>query len=182
MLCKLQRFVNAATTKSIYYAIFHSHLSYVCTAWGQNLNSKHHINLLQKKAMQIISFTSFNAHTIPIFAKLNIITFPDLICFCNCLFIYKHFLNKSSSVFSNVFILTSNTHEQNTRSASHGLSTKPSCSTSKYGTNAFAASAMKSWNFFQKKFSNNNLCQLAYSQLKLPIKDHFLKSYNQECR
>ena len=101
------------------------------------------------------------------------IKFPDLISFCNCLFIYKHFLNKSSSVFSSVFILTSNTHEQNTSSASHGLLTKPSCSTSKYGTNAFAASAIKSWTFFQKTFSNNNICQLSYSQLKLPIKNHF---------
>ena len=81
MLYKLQHFVNAATTKSIYYAIFHSHLSYVWTAWGQNLNSKHRINLLQKKAMRIISFASFNAHTLPIFAKLNIIKFPDLIFF-----------------------------------------------------------------------------------------------------
>ena len=151
MLCKLRHFVNVATIKSIYYAIFHSHLSYVCTAWGQNLNSKHHINLLQKKAMQIISFASFDAHTLPIFAKLNIIKFPDLIYFCNWLFIYKHLLRKSLSVFSNVLVLTSNTHEQNTRSASHGLLTKPSCSTSKYGTNAFAASAIKLWNVFQKK-------------------------------
>ena len=156
--------------KSIYYAIFHSQLSYIYTAWGQNLNSKHCINLLQKNAIQIISFASFDPHTLPVFTKLNI-KFPDLISFCNFLFIYKHFLSKSSSVFSNVFILTSNTHEQNTRSASHGLLTKPSCSTPKHGTNAFATSAIKSWNFFQKKFSNNNLCQLSYSQLKLLIKD-----------
>ena len=33
MLCKLRHFINVATIKSIYYAIFHSHLSYVCTAW-----------------------------------------------------------------------------------------------------------------------------------------------------
>ena len=38
MLCKLRHYVNEVTIKSIYYAIFHSHLSYVCTAWGQNLN------------------------------------------------------------------------------------------------------------------------------------------------
>ena len=173
MLCKLWHFVNVANTKSISYAIFHSHLSYVCPAWGQNLNSKHRINLLQKKAMRIISFAPFDAHTLPIFAKLNIIKFPDLISFCNCLFIYKHFLSKSSSVFTNVFILTSNTHEQNTRSASHGLLTK--------GTNAFAASAIKSWNFLQKNFYNNILCQLCYSHLKLLIKNHFFNSYNQEC-
>ena len=85
-----------------------------------HLNSKHRINLPQKKAMRIISFAFFDAHTIAIFSKLNTIKFPDLISFCNCLFIYKHFLSKSSSVFSNVLILTSNTHEQNTRSASHG--------------------------------------------------------------
>ena len=85
MLSKLRHLVNVATIKSIYYAIFHSHLSYVCTAWGQNLNSKHHINLLQKNVMQIISFGSFNAHTLPIFVKLSIIKFPDLISFCNCL-------------------------------------------------------------------------------------------------
>ena len=79
MICKLCHYVNQATIKSIYYAIFHSHLSYVCTAWGQNLNPKHRINLLQKKAMRIISFAHYDAHTLPIFAKLNIVTFSDLI-------------------------------------------------------------------------------------------------------
>ena len=163
-------FVDLATIKSIYYAIFHSDLSYVCTALGQNLNSKHRINLLQKKAMRIISFASFDAHTLPIFVKLNIIKFTSLFSFC-----------KSPSVFSNAFVLRSNAHEQNTRSALHGLLTKPSCSISKYSINAFAASAIKSWNFSQKRFSNNNLCQLSYSQLKLLIKNHFFNSYNQEC-
>ena len=129
MFCKLRHYVNEATIKSIYYAIFHSHLSYVCTAWGQNLNPKHCINLLQKKAMRI-------------FAKLNIIKFSDLISLCNCLFIYKHFISKAPSVFSHVFILASNTHEQNTRFASHGLLIKPTSSTSKYDTNAFVASAI----------------------------------------
>ena len=51
ILCKLCHYVNEATIKSIYYAIFHSNLPYVCTAWGQNLNPKHCINLLEKKAM-----------------------------------------------------------------------------------------------------------------------------------
>ena len=92
MLCKLRQYVNEATIKSIYYVIFHSNLSYVCTAWGQNLNPKHPINLLQKKAIRIISFAQYDAHTLPIFAKLNIIKFSDLISLCNCLFIYKHFL------------------------------------------------------------------------------------------
>ena len=32
MLCKLRHYVNEVISKSIYYAFFHSHLSYVCTA------------------------------------------------------------------------------------------------------------------------------------------------------
>ena len=63
MLCKLCHYVNEDNIKSIYYAIFHSHLSYVCTAWGQKLNAKHPINLLQKKAIRIISFAHYDAHT-----------------------------------------------------------------------------------------------------------------------
>ena len=131
--------------------------------------------------MRLNSSPSFDTHTLPIFAKLNVIKFPDLVSFSNCLFSYKHFLSKSSSVFSNVFTLTYNTHDQNTRLAWHGLLTKPSCSTSKYGANTFAASGIKSWNFFQKRFSNKNLCQLSYFQLRLLIKNHFFNSYNQEC-
>ena len=72
MLCKLHHYVNEATIKSIYYAIFHSHLSYVCTAWGQNLNPKHRINSPQKKAIRIISFFQYDAHTLPIFASFLI--------------------------------------------------------------------------------------------------------------
>ena len=114
--------------------------------------------LLQKKAIWIISFASFDAHTIPIFAKLNIIKCPDLISFCNCLSI-NIFWVSLLQFFSNIFVLRSNTHEQNTRSASHGLLTRPPCITSKYGINAFAASAIKWLKFFQKRFSNGNLSQ-----------------------
>ena len=98
MLCKLRYFVNVTTIKSIYYAAFYSHLSYVCTARCQNLNSKHSINLLRKKDMRIINFTSFDVRTLPLFAKLNINEFTDPISFYNCLFNHKHFLSKSSSV------------------------------------------------------------------------------------
>ena len=48
MLCKLCHYVNEANIKSIYYAIFHFHLSYVCTAWGQDLNPNYSINLTEE--------------------------------------------------------------------------------------------------------------------------------------
>ena len=129
--------------------------------------------------MQKISFASFDAYTLPLFAKSNIIKFSNLISFCDCLFSINIFWVSFPQIFSNVFILTSSNSKQSARSALHGLLTKPSCSTSKYGTNAFAASAIKSWNLLKRKFSNNSLCQLSYSQLKVLIKNHFIISYNQ---
>ena len=154
--------------------IFHMFVLHGVRIWTLT----HHINLLQKKAIQIISFAQYDAHTLPIFAKLNIIKFSDLISLCNCLFIYIHFFSKAPSVFSHVFILASNTHEQNTRFASHGFLKKPRCNTSKYGTNAFVAPAIASWNFFQKEFPSNNMRQISYPQLKVLIKN-YLNSYNQ---
>ena len=76
-----------------------------------------------------------------------------------------------------IFILASNTHEQNTRFASHCLLTKPTCNISKYGTNGFAAFPIASWNFFQNNFPSNNLRQTSYSQLKVLIKNYFSNSY-----
>ena len=80
--------------------VFFIPIFYVSTAWGQNLDPKHRKILLPKKIMQIISFAHSGARTLPIFAKLNIIKFSDLISLCNCLLIYKHFISKPDSVFS----------------------------------------------------------------------------------
>ena len=88
MLCKLYHFVDATNINSIYYAIFHSHLLYVCTGWVQNLNSKHRLNLLQKKTTWVINFAYFDAQALPIFVELKIIKFSGLVFlffFCNCL-------------------------------------------------------------------------------------------------
>ena len=37
VLCKIHHYVNETILRSIYYAMFQSHLSYVCTGWGQNI-------------------------------------------------------------------------------------------------------------------------------------------------
>ena len=129
--------------------------------------------------MRLISFAHYDAPTLPIFTKLNIIKFSDLISLYNCLFIYKHFISKPASVLSHVFILASNTHEQNPRFASHDLLTKPTCNTLTYSTNGFADSAITTWIFFQNKFPSNDLRQISYSQLKALIKNYFCNPYNQ---
>ena len=39
MLYKVRDFINANILKSIYYALFKSHINYACIIWGQNIST-----------------------------------------------------------------------------------------------------------------------------------------------
>ena len=105
MLSKIRYFVNETTLQSIYFAIFNSHLSYACTAWGQSIIPSHRICILQRNALRIICFAKFNDHTTQLFRKMKIIKFVDLVSVENCIFINKCFSCKSYSIFSHVYNL-----------------------------------------------------------------------------
>ena len=91
MLCKIRHQANETTLRSIYYAIFQSHLSHVCTAWDQNIKYNHQIRILQRKAMRIIFFSDFNEHTTPPLSKAKILRFIGFIQMENCIFVKNLF-------------------------------------------------------------------------------------------
>ena len=65
---------------SIYFALFHSQISYGLMAWGTAYNDLiDKIFLLQKKAVRIISNVGFNDHTQPLFKKLSILNIRDVL-------------------------------------------------------------------------------------------------------
>ena len=53
---KIRNFVNINTLKTIYYAIFDSHINYANVIWAQNFNAVNRVSILQKKALKTISF------------------------------------------------------------------------------------------------------------------------------
>ena len=79
MFCKICHYVNETILRSVYHAIFQSHLSYVCIAWHQNIKYNHKISILQRKAMRIIFSSDFNDQTTPLFSKAKIFKFIDFI-------------------------------------------------------------------------------------------------------
>ena len=48
ILAKLRHFVNSEILRSTYFAIFHSHLNYVCIAWGLTRFPQQKVSILQK--------------------------------------------------------------------------------------------------------------------------------------
>ena len=55
MLYKVREFVSTDTLRSIYYAIFDSHLNYGNLVWGQNTNAIKHLTIPQKQALRLMN-------------------------------------------------------------------------------------------------------------------------------
>ena len=70
-------------------------MNYGCQIWGQNMHPQFaKIITLQKRAMRIIKFADFEAHSDPLFKEMKVLRIQDLIKLQNCLFVHD-FLNKN---------------------------------------------------------------------------------------
>ena len=89
MLCKARHYIQTDDLKTLYFAIFSSHLMYGCQIWGQKTtvyNQK--IFKLQNRALRIISFADFKADSKPLYSNLKILMLKDQIVMQNCLFVH----------------------------------------------------------------------------------------------
>ncbi len=111
MISKIRHYTSLAQTKSIYHAIFASHMTYGCQVWGQSFNETYikKIQILQNNAMRLISFApNFRDHVSPIYKSYNILKIKDLIDLKNMLFVHDYLNNKLPESFSDFFSLMEN--------------------------------------------------------------------------
>ena len=126
---KIKNFVNVNSLKTIYYAIFDSHINYDNVIWAQNFNAVNRVSILQKKALRTISFQPRDCHSSPLFKKQNLLKFEDRIQLENVLLVSKYFNNILPSIFHKWFILCSDIHHYNTAASSTSTLFKPSFET-----------------------------------------------------
>ena len=100
---KLRHFVNREILRSTYFSIFHSHLNYVCLAWGLTRFPQQNVSILQKKTLRMMNFAIFNAHATPLFKNCNVLKFSDLTNVESCVFINNCFNKDSFSLFNENF-------------------------------------------------------------------------------
>ena len=131
--------------KSIYFAIFDSHINYANLIWGQNINSAFRIVTLQKKAIRIINNQPRNSHSSLLFKKSNILKFEDKILINNIIFISKSINNLQPPIFKNWFIFCSDIHKYDTVSSSADKLFKPSYRTDSYGRNSIIIGFIDCW-------------------------------------
>ena len=74
--------------------------------------------MLQKKAIRLITFSSFDTHSSRLFKKLSLLKMNDLVeLYVAAIFMFKYNNNLLPSVFKNVFNSVSDIHNYRTRSA-----------------------------------------------------------------
>ena len=102
--------------KTIYMSLIHSYVNYCNIIWGAaekgNLNP---ILILQKKAVRIISKSSYLHESLPLFQSLEILTVYQVYILNCSLFIHKCIYKNLFPQFKQQIIQTSSVHSYNTR-------------------------------------------------------------------
>ena len=87
IMSRCKRYLQSSVMHKIYNSLILSRINYGITCWGFDTKR---IYKLQKKALRVICKTKYNAHTDPLFLKLNTLKAKDI--FQNqCLRFFYHF-------------------------------------------------------------------------------------------
>ena len=121
LLYKIKHFSTKHVLRSLYFSIFHSHLTYGLPVWGNA--AKFYINkqvALQKRAIRAINSAEFNAHTEPLFKKSGILKLIDQRHVHTCSILWDLDKDQLPPSLSRYFVKSSTVHHHNTRHADTG--------------------------------------------------------------
>ena len=178
MLSKLRHVLDIKTLRSVYYAIFESHLCYASLVWAQNTNSVKRLHLLQKKSLRTMFFQNRNFHTGPLFKVSKILKSFDKTALENCIFISKSLKGLFPSIFNNWFKFSFESHSHDTRWSNLGYLKIPSYHTKTYGRYSMFVNSIYVWNHLQNCHQNFIFHQLRANTSKEILITFLLNRYN----
>ena len=116
MIYKIRHNCTPKVLVSLYFTLFHSHLSYGLLVWGKS-NDRYlsKIFLLQKKVIRAITFSDFKAHTATIFKNLNILQLKDLVNYKTISMMWDFEHNTLPNSLASLFTLREEIHNRNLR-------------------------------------------------------------------
>ena len=110
-MSKLKRLLPLETLKLIYTSLVMCHFSYCITLWG---HIPGRLVKLQKRALRIITNSKYNAHTMPLFKRLNLLTLNDIFKL-QCMKFYHKYMNNQLPDFFRSYYVRDAPHTHNTR-------------------------------------------------------------------
>ena len=178
MLSIIRHYVPHDKLVSIYHALFASHMTYGCQIWGQNEKNLLFVQItrLQKRAIRLITFSPYDAHTDPLFKELKILKLEDQISLYNSLLVHDFSCDELPTSFDNYFTLCTELYDTDTRRHA-GAVFVPQVSSKRYGRQSIKLSSILVWNHLTEVL-DQNLFNLTKAKLKTTLTNHFLNSYS----
>ena len=146
ILAKLRHFVPGTLLKTLYYALFHSHISYANIVWGQALTQNSRIGKLQKKCVRILTFSDFNAETFQLFIDTGIPTLPQSVFKCNIKLVHQTINKLSPQALQESFAFKVLSHQHQTRNRNLKLLERAKAKTLTYGLKSVKYQSLLNWN------------------------------------
>lgn len=104
ILCKIRHYVSQEILVTLYYGLVYPCLIYGLIAWGNTYESTlNPIFISQKKAVRVMTLSSFDHHSSQLFRSLEIIKFSDPVAFVIATFMYRFHNQLLPSVFQSFF-------------------------------------------------------------------------------
>jgi hypothetical protein len=120
------RSFSTSVLLTLYYAFFHSHLSYGIELWfNANNYLLQQIRVLQKRAIRIIFHADYLAHSEPIANTLGILLFDDYVKYMQCMFMFKVFNKIYPFIVTTKFSKLSQVSCYQTRQINYNFFVKP---------------------------------------------------------
>ena len=159
----------------LYNSLIVPHINYCITAWGFHRNR---ITIIQKKAIRIITASSYISHTEPLFKQLNLLKVEDILTLQELKFYFKYNQGILPKYLQNWnFIPNSKIHNHNTRKITtlHTFKTK----------HEFAKKTLK----YNLPYTINNTPHIVkdkvnthrFQGFSLYVKQYLIRKYNTNC-
>ena len=113
---KLKHFLPAYIMKTLYSTLIESHLQYCTLLWANShVTNIRKLQLLQKKAIRIITSSHYIAHTEPLFSMTKLLKLDDLYTYQLGIFMHKVTHCQLPQNMSSMFLRTDNIHSHQLR-------------------------------------------------------------------
>ena len=117
---KARKCLKSETLLSLYYSFIYPYLIYCNQIWGNvSSSSLHKLNVLQKRAIRIISGVPPRTHTPPLFTKWKILDLEKINKYLMGQLMFKYYKKKLPCIFDGFFMLNGDVHQYETRHRSH---------------------------------------------------------------
>ena len=102
----------------LYYTLIYPYITYCNSTWSSTyISNLNRIYYLQKRAVQAVTNSDYQAHTAPLFSKLKILDIFQINTLDIAKFMFRYHNNLLPPLFLNLFMTNSQVYTYDTRTA-----------------------------------------------------------------